>query len=88
MDDKCKVVGKSITFFDRLRNEIQNEFDDHLFSKESEIKRKNGAPVDYYWGVEKRTATQKESDKRKKMQALEYAKKETAKKFNKGKINE
>lgn len=83
MDNADKVVKKTTTFFDRLRNEIQNEIDEHLFSPENEARRKRGEPVESYFTSEKLTSTQKESDKRKKMQALEYAKKETAKKFNK-----
>ena len=72
---------KNELFFKQLREEIQDEIDEHIFSEENEKRRKNGQPI-IPFNLDNRTQEQKESDKRKKMQAVNTAKIACAKEFD------
>ena len=60
-------------FFNQLREEVQDEISEHLFSKENESRRKRGLLETPFY-QDNRTSEQKESDRRKKMQAVNTAK--------------
>lgn len=81
MGDK-DVIKDNESFFDRLRKEVQNDLYDHILSDENERRRKRGLAEKNYFS-DTRTKEQIEKDNKKKLKALEIAKKATLKEFNK-----
>jgi len=76
------VIKDNESFFDRLRKEVQNDLYDHILSDENERRRKRGLAEKNYFS-DTRTKEQIEKDTKKKLKALEIAKKATLKEFNK-----
>lgn len=76
------VIKDNESFFDRLRKEVQNDLYDHILSDENERRRKRGLAEKNYFS-DTRTKEQIEKDNKKKLKALEIAKKATLKEFNK-----
>tara|TARA_R100000773_G_scaffold44356_1_gene45208 strand:- start:4169 stop:4420 length:252 start_codon:yes stop_codon:yes gene_type:complete len=76
------VIKDNESFFDRLRKEVQNDLYDHILSDENERRRKRGLAEKNYFS-DTRTKEQIEKDTKKKLKALEIAKKATLKEFSK-----
>ena len=76
------VIKEIETFFGKERKSVQDDLYEFIHSSENERRRKIGlAERDYF--EDSRTKEQIEKDNKKKLKALEIAKKETAKEFNK-----
>lgn len=76
------VIKEIETFFGKERKSVQDDLYEFDLSSENERRRKIGLPERDYF-EDSRTKEQIEKDNKKKLKALEIAKKATAKEFNK-----